>query len=791
MLARVKTRVWLLTALAIAMSGFAGCAGLRCPRIDPSGERLFVCSRDQVPPVAASANPVAPPVYTDPVFPQPALAGASPQVGGVVPPVPQDRLRITPQRVLAPVGSEVILRAGLCTRENYLLTDSKIEWLLARDEAGEFVELGGRGWCKDPWLPWNKPRKIDNQYAIGYTAKVPLSITRGTANTTDDVEVQPGEAWASVTSPVEGVSHVTAVAPEIVEWANRRAVATIYWVDVQWTFPPSAVTAGGGQVLTTTVLRQTDGTPLEGWVVRYQVADGAGALRGNQEGQVVEVRTDAEGRASIDVTPTGSAGSTTRINAQLVRPAGFGGSSAPQLDIASGSTLISWTDGDYVPPPDDLGDVVPPSDFPPGGSTTPIQPPTYQPPTNNVMPPVVPDRAQIGPRLEVEILDDPGSQIQVGGTARFEFVLRNTGDTAATGIILRDEFDLGLTNVGDSLGQNTIQTNPGTIPDIAAGSSYSLFQTFGVQKPGRLCQNVTVTYNGTSPATARYCIDVPQPQVQRQGRLLVTKQGPVSANVNQTATFTLSVRNVGDAPLLNVEVVDSYDAELQAQPISGAELFNGNLRWRIPRIEPNDTWQQRITCLCRAAKSQVCGTVLVTADTGTPVPALTSSDTHCLDILAPPANVTPNVVPPQEDDQPLVVPPTDGAAAQVNPNGLSMEIVLFSNPVTAGTGTRFQITLKNNATVVDQQVRLSVQFPAELRPDVAAFQQDNNLRAQLNNNGELQIDPIRTLRNDEKLDLRFRCNVLQPGVRNIVARLQSNNMPEPIQVSKEIRILGG
>ncbi len=782
----VKIRVSLHIALAIAMSGLAGCAGLRCPRIDPSGERLFVCSRDQVTPVAASANPVAPPVYTDPVFPQPALPGAGPQVGGVVPPVPQDRLRITPQRVLAPVGSEVILRAGLCTRENYLLTDSKIEWLLARDEVGEFVELGGRGWCKDPWLPWNKPKKIDNQYAIGYSAKVPLSITRGTANTTDDVEVQPGEAWASVTSPVEGVSRVTAVAPEIVEWANRRAVATIYWVDVQWTFPPSTVTAGGGQVLTTTVLRQTDGTPLEGWVVRYQVADGDGSLRGGQEGQVVEVRTDAQGRASIDVTPTGSAGSTTRINAQLVRPAGFGGSSAPKLDIASGNTLINWTDGDYVPQPDDLGDVVPPTNFPPGGSTAPIQPP----PTSNVMPPVVPDRARIGPRLEVEVAQFGNAIPQVGDSVRFEYVLKNTGDATATGIILRDEFDLGLTNILDTVGENTIRTDPGMIPDIAAGTSYSLNQTFGVQKSGQLCQNVTVTYNGANPVTVTKCIDVPQPQVQRQGRLEVTKDGPPVATVDQTVTFTLRVRNIGDAPLRNIEVRDSYDPELQAQQFGNAEFFNGNLRWLIPQIAPNATWEQKVTCLCRAPKSNVCGTVLVTADTG-PVPALSSSATHCLNIQPALPNVTPDVVPGQGDNtQPLGVPPADRAATQNNPGGLSMEILLFGNPVTVDTRTGFQITLKNNATIVDEQVRLSVQFPPGLQPDVEAFQRDNNLQAQFNN-GELQIEPIRTLRNGEKLGIRISCNVLQPGVRDIVARVQSNNMPQPIQVSKQIEILAG
>lgn len=768
-----------LVLLATAALMVAGCAGLRCPRIDPSGERLFIWPRDQVAPVAASANPVAPPVFTDPVFPQPPLPGATP-VGGLVPPLPQDRLNITPGRVLAPVGSEVILKAGLCTRENFLLTDSKIEWLLARDEAGEFVELGGRGWCKDPWLPWNKPKKIDNQYATGYTAKVPLTISRGTANTTDDVQVQPGEAWASVTSPVEGVSRITAVAPEIEEWSNRRATATIYWVDVQWTFPPPTVSAGGGQVLTTTVLRQTDNTPLEGWIVRYEVADGGGSLRGDESGQVVEVPTDAEGRASIDVTPTNTAGSTTRINAQVVRPARFAGSDAPRLVIANGSTLVNWTDGgDYVPPPDDLGSPLPPSTFPDRGSGSPIQPTPAQP--------------RLGPKLDLQIFPilEPGTtQPQVGGEVRFEVVMRNSGDAPATGIVVRDEFDQGLTHLNDTLRQNVIQTDPGKVADIAPGDSRSLFLTFGVQKSGRLCQRLSVTYDGaTQPATATECITVAQPQVQQQGQLQVTKQGPRQRNVGETAMFTLSIRNVGNAPLTNIEVVDTFDPELQPQPEGDAELRNGSLFWRIPRLEVGGTWRRDINCRCAAAKLEACGTVSVTAETGGLTPAIVKAERSCTEIRPRLQNIVPPVTPPKGGNvQPNVVPPADGGNNPANTGGLAMEIISFANPVRAGTQTSFQIAIRNNVATSDQQVRLRVLFPAELTPNVAAIQNDANVRAQFSN-GELLFEPIAEVRPNERFTFLIPCTVLQPGVRNITAQLVSQNMPLAIQEVKEIQIL--
>ena len=110
------------------------------------------------------------------------------------------------------------------------------------------------------------------------------------------MNINRGDAWISVTSPNEGTSYVTAYMPTVESWDQRRSAATIYWVDVQWTFPPPTIAGSGRSVtLTTTVTRQTNGTPIEGWIVRYALADGGGALSGGGAGQVVEMRTDARG----------------------------------------------------------------------------------------------------------------------------------------------------------------------------------------------------------------------------------------------------------------------------------------------------------------------------------------------------------------------------------------------------------------------------------------------------------------------------------------------------------------
>ena len=64
-----------------------------------------------------------------------------------------------------------------------------------------------------------------------------------------------GQGWISLTSPVEGTSHVTVFAPEVYRWDARLKSAMVHWVDAQWRFPPPAINpAGTKHVFTTTVI---------------------------------------------------------------------------------------------------------------------------------------------------------------------------------------------------------------------------------------------------------------------------------------------------------------------------------------------------------------------------------------------------------------------------------------------------------------------------------------------------------------------------------------------------------
>ena len=269
-----------------------------------------------------TGNLPAPPVFSQ-AAPGP-LAGLLPG-GGLfgnqqAVPQPQDRVTLTPERVLAPVGSEVVLRAGVCSSSGYLITNRRIDWMLGSQGVGEFVEIAEEGEPDVLRWPWERPKKVDNRYAVGYTSPYHTCLRRSLADPADDLQIRPGDAWVSVSSAAEGTSYITAYNPDVKDWASRKASAVIYWVDAQWQLPaPATVAAGQPHTLTTTVTRQTDGAPIAGWIVRYEVSDGAGARLGYQAGQTAEATTDSQGRASVEIKPTDAATGTSSVNITIVR----------------------------------------------------------------------------------------------------------------------------------------------------------------------------------------------------------------------------------------------------------------------------------------------------------------------------------------------------------------------------------------------------------------------------------------------------------------------------------------
>ncbi len=245
-------------------------------------------------------------------------------------------VQLRPQEMVAPVGSEVVLVAGVCGPDGYLRTNRRLEWTIAPGSVGHFVAVEKGGTVDLLLGDFNWPRKIDATYAIGSTSRSNVRLNRGACVPETNVLVLRGEGWITLTSPVEGTSNVTVLAPEVYQWNARLKSAMVHWVDALVQYPPPAINpAGTRHVFTTTVTRHSNQSPCEGWRVRYEITGGPPAGFSPDGAAVIEVPTNSAGQASVEIFQKQPAHGTNKICIQVIRPADTPGAGGKKLVVGT------------------------------------------------------------------------------------------------------------------------------------------------------------------------------------------------------------------------------------------------------------------------------------------------------------------------------------------------------------------------------------------------------------------------------------------------------------------------
>jgi uncharacterized repeat protein (TIGR01451 family) len=484
-------------------------------------------------------------------------------------------LQLSPSRMIAPVGSEVVLLAGLCGADGYFVTCQPVEWTLSQDSTGHFVEVGSQG---RPWyarLVGRAPKKVSGSYATGTTSCATEVITRGTTDPNDDVSLLRGQTWISVTSASEGTSRVTCMARRVESWDHRKQTATIHWIDAQWVFPaPIVARAGQSHILATTITRRTSPAPVVGWKVRYEIVDGPPARLGVEGSSVAEVDTDAFGKAAVPIVGATTQPGVTRVRIQVIRPPAPGDGLARQV-VGEGFVTVTWSASGLAvavagPPtaevdqkltyqvnvsnPGDLAarDVLVIDELPPGLRFVGGTPSGYRQFGNRVEWHL----GEIGPRqaraLTIECVAQTAGEIThcvkarsgegvehescaitrvisnalqlqmtgpptavVGQEVTYNIVLTNRGRQPLTGLRLQDTYDPGF--------QHSIPSPiKRLVGPLAPGEERKLEVSFTIVRPGQLCHTLQITADGGHSAVQRACLTAhaapaqPRPAPQTQ-----------------------------------------------------------------------------------------------------------------------------------------------------------------------------------------------------------------------------------------------------------------------------------
>lgn len=838
-------RVLLRWSLAFVALALGGCESLRVPAIDPTGERIFATNQSTA--VSAGSNarclnlsggscfpkPAWQQSPTPPPCPQPPQPAAPAQPSTVTtPPIRLDRgipgqLSVTPGRLIAPVGSEVVLTGGLCGEDGHFVMRQPLEWMLSQDSVGHIVDVSDR---QGSWNPHSK--KLSADYAVTRTGTRLQVVTRGTPSVTDDVIQQKGQGWISVTSPNEGTSYVTVVAPTGKTWPQRRQTSTIYWIDAQWAFPgPMTVTAGRPHTLTTTVTRTGTGAPVIGWIVRYEVVGGAPATFGGP-GNSTEVRTDDNGNGTVQLRPSGLSPGVTQIRMQVVRPPDPS-SDAPRTVIGEGYTSITWSAPGLTlsvtgPQVGSLDSVLPyrvivtnPGDLMTRGVTVrDFLPPSLKFVSSNPPAQLFGDRAewrlgdlapkasrvlevscravaggnvryrfqassadglQADAQVDTEIsrptlsLDVSGPQTAtVGETVEYRVQVTNTGSRAFDDVTISDRYDAGLEHADGQA--SPIQRSLGRLDP---NQTKRIAVVFVVRRAGRLCHTLEVTTPDGQFARSESCVTVADAAVVPKPTLTVRKMGPSEARVGQSVTFAVEVFNTGNVPLTNVRIADTYHTALEPEKASpGVDenaLAQDQLVWNIPQLPPGQKQRREVQCVCMQATDRAASQVVVTSDQTTP------QTSEAVVRIRPAVGATPT--------PPLPGGPGTGVEGPAAARGqLKVDISELGDPINTGGRTVYMITITNDRPAPDQRVTLVLQFSAGLRFEKL----EGPVRIQNNSpDGQtITLSPVQEMRAGEKLrPFRIEASGTAPGQQTLLVRVSSQLSPEGVEASETTTVV--
>ncbi len=564
---RSLRKIGYLAALGLLVCAVApGCAYLQVPRIDPSGERMFA-----EPPIRT-----APPDETD--------SGLRICGGDVA-------VSLLPRTVVAPVGAEVVLVAGVCGDDGYLSPNERLEWSLTPGSAGQIVAVGENG--PIDWLlgDFNNPRKINNAFAVGSTSRKSLRLGRGTPATHDDVCVEAGQGWITLTSSAEGTSNVTVYAPSVQGWDARMRSAGIDWIDAEWQFPAPAINAAGStDVLTTTVTRRSNGCPRSGWQVRYEVLDGPEAGFAPDGAQAVVVDTDASGVAGVEVFQKSPRPGTNRIGIRVIRPPPNteGGKS---LEVACGTTLRTWTSADLA------------------------------------------------------VRASSSATASLGSTLTYRIEVSNPGDQPARGVTVTDLLPSGLEYVSANPVPETVGRElRWQLDDLGAGQSHVLELQCRTAAQGNVTNCVRANAAGAAADAALEATACATTNVVAS-TVAVEVSGPSRATVGDRVTFEILVTNTSQAAVSGLDIRDIFGFGLQH------DVLPSPIEADIRPLAPGESQKINVTLLVTAAgrlKHSVevfspTADVLATADGS--LTAIEAGTT------APPDNVNPPVLPPAGSPQ--------------------------------------------------------------------------------------------------------------------------------------------
>lgn len=434
-------------------------------------------------------------------------------------------IKLDPIADINPVKTQHTMIATVLDNQGRPLAGQRVDWILSRGPqmVGDIVEHDDMGAVVDTTNA--VVNKIDNHYSTSYTNEGPRTLTMGTESTTDDIALGVGQTWLTITSPVEGETHIIAFCPGIKNSTRHKAFAVKYWVDAKITWPEDAFNRVGEQhTFKFNLIKASSSAPLSGYLVRWTLLEDEKAPKarlGTEKGnKVIESETDEEGNASVTLDQEETRDGMNKVQVELRKPTG-------EL-LAVRIVTKHWR----------------------------------------------------APRIEI-VKKGPAEGI-LGEYVGFNIEVANPGQADAQEVVVKDKIEEGFEYIQctlepDSVKAGEIEWKLGTLPKDAT-KKFTL--TLKAKKVGELQNTAVVLSKEAPPQTATAIVKIGAPEVY------IIKQGLKEVRQGEVANYELAVKNSGDAVAKDVMIRDTIPAGLQFKDRDPNTPYT--LKWQLGDLQPKE-----------------------------------------------------------------------------------------------------------------------------------------------------------------------------------------------------------
>ncbi len=309
-----------------------------------------------------------------------------------------------------------------------------------------------------------------------------------------------------------------------------------------------------------------------------------------------------------------------------------------------------------------------------------------------------------------------------------DFIVTNTGTGAAQNVQIVDNLPTGLQTTD---GKDKIVLDAGT---LAAGESRRFSIKLRATKTGAYVNKAVATSaSGLKAESESTLTNVRQPV------LAITKSGPKRQYLGRSITYEIAVQNQGDGPAQNTVIEDIIPPGVTSiEATAGAQFSGSKLVWELGTLEPNTSKTVQVS-YTPTKEGDVMATATATAYCAEPV--TDSAKTTITGIAAP-----------------------------------RLEVIDLEDPVEVGNTTTYVITVTNEGSAADKNVRIVCLLDDKLQYVSSAGATAGSIMGKT-----VSFAPLRGLEPKTKATWRLVVRGIQAGDARLKATMHTDQLALPVE----------